>query len=98
MLDEPVLVLRHLEEVVLLLDEREWPLVVRALAVDDLLLRVEALAAVAVPSAVLAEVDLAGVVELLEDGLHHHLVAGLGGADEIVVGDAAPGPGLPEGF
>ena len=72
-------------------------LVVGALAVHDLLLGVEALAAVAVPAAVLAEVDLACVVELLEDGLDHRLVARLGGADEVVVGDTEPPPRLAEG-
>ena len=95
-LDQPLLVLRHLEEVVLLLDEGERRLMVRTLAVDDLLLGVEALAAVAVPAAVLAEVDLARVVELLENGLHDDSVARLGRADEVVVGDAEALPGLSE--
>src|SRR5439155_17478598 len=58
-LDEPLLVLRHPEEVVLLLDERERRLVVGALAVDHLLVGIEALAAEAVVAAVLAEIDLA---------------------------------------
>src|SRR5215472_5450994 len=89
-LDQPLLVLGHPEEVVLLFDEGQRPLVIWTLAVDDLLLRVEALAPVAIPAAVLAEVDLAGVVELLEDGLDHALVARLRGADEVVVGDAEP--------
>ncbi len=95
-LDQPRLVLRHLEEVVLLLDEGERGLVIGALAVHDLLLGVEALAAVAVPAAVLAEVDLARVVEALQDLLHHLLVPRLGGADEVVVGDAEAPPRLPE--
>ena len=95
-LDQPVLVLRHLEEVVLLLDEGERGLVIGALAVHDLLLGVEALAAVAVPAAVLAEVDLARVVEALQDLLHHLLVPRLGGADEVVVGDAEAPPRLLE--
>ena len=44
-LDQPVLVLRHPKEVVLLLDEGERGLVVGAVAVDDLLVGVEPLAA-----------------------------------------------------
>src|SRR5438445_7272199 len=96
MLEQSVLVLQDLEEVVLFLDDGQRWLVVRALTVDDLLLGVEALAAVAVPAAVLAEVDLAGVEELLENGLHDHFVARLGGTDEVVVGDAESPPGVPE--
>src|SRR5262249_60956416 len=84
-LDQPGLVLRHPEEVVLLLDERERGLMIGTLAVHDLLLRVEPLAAVAVPAAVLAEVDLARVVKTLQDLLHDLLVPRLGGPDEIVV-------------
>ena len=59
--DEPRLVLRHLEEVVLLLDPLEGPQVVRALAVDDFLLGVEPLATEAVVAAVRAEIDLARI-------------------------------------
>ncbi len=95
-LHQPRLVLRHLEEVVLLLDEGERGLVIGALAVHDLLLGVEPLAAVAIPAAVLAEVDLARVEETLQDLLHHFLVPRLGGADEVVVGDAQPPPRLAE--
>jgi len=40
--DQPSLVLRHLEEVILLLDPLQRRLVVGALAVDDLFLGVEA--------------------------------------------------------
>ena len=63
--EEPVLVLAHAEEVVLFLDVGGLGLVVRALAVDQVPLQVEALAAEAVEAAVLAEVDVAGVVHLL---------------------------------
>ena len=63
-LDQPVLVGRHPEEVVLLLDPGQGRVVVGALAVHDLLVGVEALAAVAVVAAVLAEVDLAGLPQL----------------------------------
>jgi len=91
--DQPLLVLRHPEEVVLLLDEGERDLVVGALALDDLLVRVEPLAAEAVVAAVLAEVDLPRVVERLEDPLHHLLVPRLRGADEVVVRDAEAPPG-----
>ena len=93
---QPVLVRRHPEEVVLLLDVDQRRLVVGALAVDDLLLRVEALAAVAVLAAVLAEVDLVLVEERLEDRLHHLGVPGLGGPDEVVVGDPERVPLVPE--
>jgi len=69
---------------------------VGALPVHGLLLGVEPLAAHAVQAAVLAEVDVPGVVDLLEDGLHHPLVPGLRGADELVEGEAHALPGLAE--
>ena len=93
---EPVLVRRHPEEVVLLLDVGQRGLVVGALAVDDLLLRVEALAPEAVLPAVLAEVDLALLEEPLQDGLDHARVPRLGRPDEVVVGDPERVPLLPE--
>src|SRR5207245_5003023 len=74
----------------------EHRLVVGALAVDDLLLGVEALAAEAVVAAVLAEIDLAGVPELLEDRQDALLVALLGRTDEIAMADAERTPRLAE--
>ena len=94
--DEPLLVLAHLEEVVALLAELGLRLVVGALAVDELRLRVEALAAHAVVAAVLAEVDVARVVDLLEDVLDGLDVVFVGGADEVVVGDGKLGPEVAE--
>src|SRR5205807_8390661 len=94
--NQPVLVLRHPEEVVLLLEELEPGEVLRARAVDRLLLRVETLAADAVEPPVRTEVDLAPVVERLEDRLDDTLVPRLGGADEVVVRDAEPPPRLAE--
>jgi hypothetical protein len=70
--------------------------VVGALAVDDLLLGVEALAAEAVVAAVLAEVDLAGVPQLLQHGLHDAPVPRLGRADVVAVLQAQRVPGAPE--
>jgi len=70
--------------------------VLRAGAVDRLLLRVEALAAEAVEPPVGAEVDLAPIVERPEDLLDDALVPRLGGADEVVVRDAEPPPRLAE--
>src|SRR5207302_8161794 len=94
--NQPVLVLRHPEEVVLLLEELEPGEVLGARAVDRLLLRVETLAADPVEPSVRAEVDLAPVVERLEDRLDDALVPRLGGADEVVVRDAEPPPRLAE--
>src|SRR5207253_8967866 len=93
---EPRLVLRHLEEVVLLLDPRERRLVVRALAVDDLLLGVEAFAAEAVLPAVLAEVELALVPQGLEERLDDLRLARLGRPDVVVVVDPELAPRVPE--
>ena len=58
-----------------------------ALAVVELVLLVVELAAHAVEALVGVELDVAVVVDPLEELLHRPLVAGLGGADEVVVGD-----------
>jgi len=94
--DEPLLVLAHPEEVVALLAKLGDRLVVGALAVDELRLGVEAFAAHAVVAAVLAEVDVASVVDLPENVLHRSDVVGVGRPDEVVVGDGQLGPEGPE--
>ena len=87
--------LAHPEEVVLLLqqlqrlgvDGADLLALVLAGAVDDLALRLELLAADAVERLVLAGVDEAVVVELLQELLDVVLVPLVGRADEVVVGD-----------
>ncbi len=69
---------------------------VGTLAVDQLLLGVEALAAGAVQAAVAAEVDVAVGVDAAEDLLHRADVVGVGGADEVVVAEPAGVPGVAE--
>ena len=67
-----------------------------ALAVDQLLLGVEALAAGAVQAAVAAEVDVAIGVHAAEALLHGADVIVVGGTDEVVVAEAAGVPGVAE--
>ena len=91
---QPVLVAREPEEVVLLgdvLDDR--PVDGAALAVVELVLLVVELAAHAVEALVAVELDVAAVVDALEELLHRPLVPGLGGADVVVVGDVELVPG-----
>ena len=84
------------EEVVLLLHLDHRAAVHRALAVDELLLGVVVLAGDAVQAGVGAQLNEAVVVDLLEELLHHRVVPGLGGADEVVVADVEALPGLDE--
>ena len=96
--DETLLVAAEAEEVVLLLQRGDRPLGVdRAeLAVDQLALLVVGLAGDAVRALVGVELDVAVVLDPRQQGLHGGVVAGLGGADEVVVGDVEPVPGGPE--
>ena len=83
----PVSVLAEPEEVGLLLGLLNLAAAVGALAVHQLSIRPEGLAGLAVFAHILALVDVAVVVHLLEDlldGLHMVVV---GGADEPVIGD-----------
>src|SRR5690625_2980448 len=93
---QPGAVLLHPEEVVLLAAVLGDDAMVGALAVDELLLGVVALAGNTVEAAVLAEVDVAGVVDALQDLLDDLLVAVLAGADEVVVADAQVFPDILE--
>src|SRR4051794_39750106 len=86
---EPLLEGRELEEVVLLLLPDQRDLVDRAaVALEDLLLGLEVRAARAVPALVLALVDVAVVVDLLQHVLDRRHVLGIRRADEEVVGGA----------
>jgi len=85
--DEPILVFPHPEEVVALLAEFGNRFVLRALPVDELLLHVEPLAAEAVKPLVLAEVDIAGVIDLPEDPTDRLHMVCVGRPDEVIVCD-----------
>ena len=63
---------------------------------QQLVVGVVLLAADAVLAAVHVELDVAGVVAALQQLDHGDLVARLGGADEVVVGDVEPLPGVGE--
>ncbi len=67
-----------------------------AVVVDELVLGVVGLARDAVEALVGAELDVAGVVDLLEELLDGLVVAGLGRTDEVVVGDVEGVPGVAE--
>ena len=85
--DEPLLIFGHAEEVVGLLESRDLSAAVGTLAFHKIFFGEVAFTAHAVPAGVFGLVDLAPVVKILEDLFHHILVAGFGGADEVIVGD-----------
>ncbi len=85
--DEPVLILAHPEEVVGLLDRLHRAVALGARALHQVLLRVKTLAGHAIHAIVFRAVNLTAVVQILQDFLHHNLVAVLGGADKVIVRD-----------
>ena len=88
---------REPEEVILLLDLAERDVgVVRAAAVDQLLLGLERLAAVAVKARVRLLVDVPGVVDRLDELPAARVVARLAGLDEVVERDLERLPDLLE--
>ena len=92
-LQEGLLVLGEPEEVGFLLQVRHGVAEVGALAVDDLVLGEEGLAGDAVGTRVGGLVDVPRRLQPLQEGQDAPLVALLGGADEVVVGDQQ---GLPQ--
>ena len=89
---QPVLILAHAEEVVLLLHEFGSGLMIGTLAVHQFLLGQKALAAGAIVPAVLADVDFAAVVDTLQNFLYESHVVGIGGTDEAVGRHVEPRP------
>ena len=86
--NQPILILAHTEEVVVLGDPLHRAATVGTQAAFlQVFLRPEALVGHAVPARVFAAVNLPIVPQPLEHRLHHPRVARLGGADKIVVGD-----------
>ena len=84
----------QLEEVVLLLEQLHGHAVDRAVAVDELGFFLVVLTRHAVEALVQAELGVAVVVDLPQEGLHRHAVAVLGGPDEVVISDPEAFPGL----
>ena len=97
MLEERLLILREAEEPVLLLDPLRLGLVDRTQALDQILFRLERLAALAIPAFVRAFVDVA----VVQAGLRHLLDRGemplaIGRANEIVERQVEPLPDVAE--
>ncbi len=84
--EQPLLVAGEPEEPVVLLHPLHRPPVDGAVPVDEVVLGVIGLAADAVQALVGVALDVAVVEDGLEELLHRDRVAGLGGADEVVVG------------
>ena len=84
--DEPLLVFAHAEEVVALLPVFRLGLVVRAAAVDELLLHVKPLATDAVVPLVVSEIDVSRVIHLPQDPADIFHMVRVGGPDEVIVG------------
>ncbi len=87
MVDEPLGVVAHLEEVGLLLLLSGLPAAVGALAVYELALGEEGLALVTIEALIGALVDVPLVVELFEYLLNLFYVVVVGGADKVVVAE-----------
>ena len=85
-LNESIGILAHLEEVSLFLGTGHFTSAVGAFAVNKLGFGEEGLAGYAVPTLVFIFIDIALVVQLLEDVLNGLFVVGVGGTNEVVVG------------
>ncbi len=86
--NQPLLVFAHPEEIILLRDDAQLLLMLRALAAFiQFLLRVESLTANAIVAAIFIEVDISAVVDLLQNRLNNLLVIIISGADKEIVTD-----------
>ena len=96
-LQQPALVLLHPEEVVGLAAQFGGVAVTGIHAIHQFLVGHVALGAHRIQALVLGEIDVARIVDLLQNLLHVALVAVLGGADEVVVTQAQPVPQFAKG-
>ena len=85
MLDQPVRIFAHTEEIRLLLGRLHLSAAIRTLAVHQLGLCPERLARRAVQSFIGSLVDIALIIQALEDLLHLPLVIRIRGADELII-------------
>ena len=95
-MDEPVLIFAHPKEVVTFLTIFRLGLMIRATVVHELLFHIKPLAADTIVAFVVAEIDVPGVIDLLQnqaDGIHMILVSR---PDKIVVGNSELWPEGPE--
>ena len=96
-IEQRLLVLRQPEEVVLLANPlRNQASVKRAPAIDEILFRLELLAADAVPALIDPFVDIAALVDSLSDLGDPGAMPRLGRPNEVVKGDIQPSPRLAE--
>ena len=94
--DQPVLIFAHPEEVILLLDELGFLLMIRAFSIYQFPLGIEAFTPEAIVPAVFPEVEVSVLMDFPEDELNYVLVFFVGGSNEVVVGDVQLGPQIPE--
>ncbi len=94
--EQPIAIRRQAEEVVRLADPRRLRAMDRTQPVDQVLLRLERLARLAVPALVEALVEIAVGADLLRHRLHGDAMARLRGADEVVERDVEPRPDVAE--
>ncbi|OQA53686.1 MAG: hypothetical protein BWY44_00105 [Candidatus Omnitrophica bacterium ADurb.Bin292] len=84
--DQPILILAHLEKIIALPAKLRGDLMIGTLSVHELRFHIEALAAYTIITLILAEIDIPGIKDLLQDHLNRPYMAGVGRADKIIIG------------
>jgi hypothetical protein len=92
MLNQPLLVQAHFEEVVFFFDPFGFCEVIGAFAFHQFLFRVKAFASGAIKSSISGVINLALLINAGQDIAHHFFVPFLGGPDEVVGLDMERGP------
>ena len=86
-LPEPFLILAHAEEIIFFFDEIGDRSMIRAFPLDQFLFRKEPFTAAAVVTAIFSKINIAGIVNLLENILDHPFMRFFRRPDETVMGD-----------
>ena len=91
-IDEPVAVLAHSEEIIAFLDRGDLSSAIRTLAFDEIFFSKKSFASDAIPSGIFGAVDFSAVVEILQNLADYLFVEIKGGTDEEIVGNAEAFP------
>ncbi len=85
MLNKPILISAHPKKVVLLFNVNQFPLVVRASAVNKFPFGVKTLAAIAIMAPIFAKIDISLLIDPVEDVLDDLDMVRIGGSDKVIV-------------
>ncbi len=98
MINQPVLVFAHAEEVIGFLYDLRFGLVIGAFSVNQFPFRIKPFTAKTIETLIFTEIDIPPVIDPVQDIFDGLYMGGVCCTDKVVVGNIHPGPKIPEQF